>query len=422
MAGVLLLLLVKAWVDFLRLGYLPTPFWPDPQDVYADGYSTAWWAFNGAMYDIWKTVYPPLSFAILRLIADGRCYDADVTFVRDCDWQLWWVTLGFYAINTVIAFRTFRQVDRATAVPRTIGVMLGLPMLYSFEHLNLLVFAYTGFFLAFSPAVRSARVAWLGIAVAVNLKVYLIVVLLGQLLRRRWRWVEGALILTAAVGVVSFALVGHGTPREIYDNIVTFSQDPDRSANWYFVFYASSYMSMVEFFSSKFPLMFVVGSWRLEFFADALTLLVRGVQAATLLTFLAIWFRPEAITRTRIAALCYMLVLISNETGGYTVAGAIFLVFFERWQGRAKITALICAWLLCLAIDVQLVPIGQHVVDGYFAGRRVWQDLWLTAGPFVRPGLIIGMQLGLVAATWTDIRRRALAENRSGQLQDTTEP
>lgn len=392
-------------IDLPRLGYLPLPFWPDPNDVYADGYSTAWWAFNGGMYDTWKTVYPPASFVLTKLLGQTRCYDADVVFVRDCDWSLWLWTLGFYVLNGWLAWRTYRARDGRSAVPRTIGLMLGLPMLYAFEHLNLLVFAYTGLIAFFGTGIRSARTRWLGLAVAINLKIYLIVVLLGQLFKRRWRAVEGTLILTVAVYLVTYAIVGSGTPMQVYRNIVIFSGDPQRASNWAYVFYASSYQSMTEFFLSEFRLMPIVGSWRLEFWGSFLRALILAVQAVTLATFAAIWGRPQIVPRARVAAMCYLLVLISNETGGYTTAGAVFLVFFERWQGAGRIASLVAAWLLCLAFDYRLVPIGASVQNGYFGGRPVWNDMWLSVGPFVRPGLIMLMDLGLVVASWGDLVR-----------------
>ncbi len=397
--------LVWAYIEFRAIGYLPLPFWPDPQDVYADGISTAWWSFNGAMYDIWRTVYPPLSFVIPRIFSFSRCYNADVTFARDCDWGLWTAELFFFGVNALIAFFSYRKIAPTTALPRALGLMLGLPMLYTFEHLNLLMFAYTGLFLAFATVVRSSRTRFIGMAIAVNLKVYLIAVLLGQLFKRRWRWVEGCLIMTVAVYVMTYFWIGHGTPSEIIENILVFSSDPERAAGVNFVFYATTYNSMVQFANSTAPLMTNLGSWPLEFLSDFLTTIVRSVQVSVVFTLLAIWYRPEAVNRQRLAAICYLLVLLSNETGGYTTAGAVFLVFFEPWKGVGRPIALVSAWILCLAIDVDVSHLYDHTANGYFSGRPVWQDVWLSAGPFVRPGLILLMEVGLVIATWGDVLR-----------------
>lgn len=421
LALVLLGALVKAAINFQADGFLPLPFWPDANDVYADGYSTSWWAFNGGAYETWRTVYPPLSFVLTRFFGTAHCYNADVGFVRDCDWSLWLWTLAFYICNGLLAWRTYRALDHRNALPRTIGLMLGLPMLYSFEHLNLLVFAYTGLFVFFSVGVASARWRWIAMGAAINLKVYLIMVLLGQLLRRRWRTVEWTLLMTVAVYALTFLLVGEGTPYQIYRNIVIFSTDPDRASSWYFVFYASSYKSMAEFFLSEFRLMPIVGSWPLEFWGTVLTALIMAIQAASLATFAAIWTTPRSVSRTRIAALCYMLVLISNETGGYTTAGAVFLVFFERWRGVGRSLALMAAWCLCIALDYKLVSIGARFQNGYLGGRPVWNDMWLTVGPFVRPGLIMLMQVGLIIATWGDLIR-VWRSGRADPLPSTLSP
>lgn len=398
--------LVYAYFQFLRIGYLPLPFWPDPQDVYADGYSTAWWGFNGGIYDTWKSVYPPLSFVITRLFATSRCYDADVTFVRDCDWGLWWAELLFYALNAFIVYRTMRWARPEAAIPRTIGVILGLPMLYAFEHLNLLVFAYTGLFLAFSPLLKSARMRWLAFAIAINLKVYLVMILLAQLCKRRWRMVEGTLFCVVLVQLISYLIIGHGSPQEVYENIVIFNRDPGRASNVNFVFYATTYNSLAEFINGNFPVMKYVGSQLME----TLTLIARSsvilVQAGGLLCFFLIWLHPERVSRTRLAALAYLFVISSTETGGYTTAGAVFFVFFEPGKGFARTLSLIAAYALCLAVDMNISPTGSHIVNGYFAGREVWQDLWISAGPFVRPGLILLMQVGMIIATLQDILGR----------------
>jgi len=36
--------LVYSYIFFRQAHYLPLPFFPDPNDVYADGFSSAWWA------------------------------------------------------------------------------------------------------------------------------------------------------------------------------------------------------------------------------------------------------------------------------------------------------------------------------------------------------------------------------------------
>lgn len=401
--------LIYSYIYFLDAGYLPLPFFPDPNDVYADGYSSAWWAWNGRMYDEWRSVYPPFSFVLLKLISFKTCYYGTVFEARDCDWMLWSIMLGFYVLNGALAYLTFRKLDRSTAAPRAIAFSLGLSTLYSFEHLNLLIIAWTGMILAFSPIVRSARLRWVAIAIAINLKPYMLGLLLGELIRRRWRWVEGALIATVSLYVISYILVG-GSPAEIWRNITIFSDDPERSSSFQFVIYASSYTSMIQFVNTMaLPMVSMLGSWTIEFWSTAFMVLIRIVQLATIFTFAMAWYRPEAIPRHRIPSMALLLLLISTEPGGYTIAGSVFFVFFERFRDWRLGVAIICAYLQCIAADIHLFPIGSRVVYGYLAGHDVLYYGWVTLGPFVRPGLLIITQLMLISVTITAIRRWQVA-------------
>ncbi|MCA1652900.1 MAG: glycosyltransferase family 87 protein [Sphingomicrobium sp.] len=398
-------LLIYTYIFFLRYGYLPLPFFPDPNDVYADGYSTAWWTWNGRMYDEWQSVYPPFSFVLLKFISSKQCYAGSVMAARDCDWIFWSWMVVFYVLNGVLAYLAFRRIDRESAAPRALAFFLGLPTLYGIEHLNLLVIAWTGMILGFAPILRSARLRWLAIAVAINLKPYMLALLLAQLFRRRWRWVEGALIMTAGVYAISYVTVG-GSPMEIWRNITVFSSDPERSSSFQFVVYATSYTSMIQFMHTLvLPMVTLVGSTLIEVSTAVFTAIIQIVEGLTIFTFLLIWFRPEAVPRYRVLSIALLLLLISMEPGGYTIAGIVFLVFLERFRGWRLGTAIICAYIQCLAADIYLFPIGARVVNGYLAGHDVLYEGWVTLGPFVRPGLLIVMQVMLVSETIIDVIR-----------------
>ena len=277
-------------------------------------------------------------------------------------------------------------------------------MLFLFDRLNLLVVAYAGMFAAYGYSIRSARLRWLGLAVAINLKPYFVAILLGQLLHKRWRWAEGALVATIAVGALAYVIVGAGSPMEIYRNIAEFSSDPNRAASWPFIFYASSYTSLIQFLESSFPLMAIVGSGPLDLWPGILRVVIHFTQAATIAACIGIWWRPGAVSRIRAMTLCYTFVIITVEPGGYTMAGAIFGVFFEAWRGPARI-AIVCAYLLSISFDVNWAYLGSFWADSYRTHGPVFFESWVTAGPFVRPGIVIAMQLALCAATFADVRR-----------------
>lgn len=410
--------LLYTYVYFREAQYLPLPFFPDPNDVYADGFSSAWWAWNGRIYDEWRSVYPPLSFLILKLISNKSCYYGSVMAARDCDWTLWSWMLGFYVLNGILAYVAYKKWNPRTAAPRAIAFFLGLPTLYGFEHLNLLVIAWTAFILAYGPILRSARARWVAMAVAINLKPYMIGLLLAELVRKRWRWVEGALILTIAVYAISYLFFG-GTPKEIWENIQVFATDPERSSSFQFVIYATSYTSMIQFMHTMaLPMMTLVGSPLIEFWTSFFSTVIVTVQILTIFTFVLLWYRPESVPKYRIPLLAMLFLQISTETGGYTMAGTVFLIFFERFRGWRLGTAIILAYVQCLAADIYLFPIGKRTVFGYLAGHDVLYDGWVTLGPFVRPGLLIITQLLLISVTISEIiqRQKRLARTQPIEL------
>jgi hypothetical protein len=398
--------IVYTYFFFRAAGYLPLPFFPDPSDEYMDGYYTAWWTWNGRAYSGWLTIYPPLSFAIMKVISIKSCYQGSAEDARYCDWLLWSSLILGLLINGVLAYLAFRKLDRTTALPRALALTLGFPALLCLQRGNVLVFAWTGIILAFSPAVRSTRAKWIGIAAAINLKPYFVGLVLARLLRKEWRWVEGAICLTIIVYIISYIIFGSGTISEIYKNSRDFVYNRESISDFNLIVGATSYRSLIVFLEGQnLPLMTQLGSWIIEFWSNFFKFLIIFSQVTALLAIFLIWFRPEAVHRYRVVTIAFLLLLITWDPGGYAMTGAIFFVFLERPQGWNRIVAIICAYILSLPIDLPIVPLGSRTTNAYLAGHSVTYYNWLTLGPFIRPGLLVVIQLMLVIATVSDYLR-----------------
>ena len=84
-AVLVLLGLLRVYMLFNSNGYLGPPFVFDVGDTFMDWFNTAYWAHNHHAYDVWRTIYLPLSFVITGALGDPRCY-ADAPYdARDCD-------------------------------------------------------------------------------------------------------------------------------------------------------------------------------------------------------------------------------------------------------------------------------------------------------------------------------------------------
>jgi hypothetical protein len=389
-------------------GYLPQPFFFEPSDTYMDWFNTAYWAHDPGPYDTWGTLYPPLSFVILRLLGIPHCYaGAEGLPARDCDWVGIVVIHGFFVINAILIALTYMKIDRTTAAQRSIALAAGMPMLYALDRGNILLLCFTCMLLAYGPLLHKTRWRWLFAGLAVNFKVYLIAPIAAQLLRRRWVWFEGAMIAAVLIYVATYLILGSGTPMEIYRNIRDFTEGWV-AANATDIWYAATYKPLLSLLSGNFPLSSLIGSDMVEGGLIVLPALVHLGQAAIVLAAIATWLRPEVVPPHRVAFLGTAMALISSEAGGYTYILGILLVFMERWRGVARPLAILCCYLLCLPGDI---PLGQFATlyrESFLTSAQVEVKLSVGLGMILRPGLLLIATMALSSATihdvWIDIR------------------
>ena len=394
--------------------YLPQPFFFEPNDLYADWFNTAYWARDTGTYDVWTTLYPPLSFVFLRLVTldscylEGRAFDPSVGYsARECDWLGLGSIWGLWLLDIVLVYLTFRKVDRATAIPRTICIGLGWPILDGVERGNLVLVSFACVILGFGPLLRSARAKWLFAGLAVNFKVYLIAGVAAQLLRRRWRWVECAVLSTALVYLVTYTILGRGTPYEIYRNLKAWSEI--EMSGPLDLWFSTSYTYLITLLKSDDPTMgLLLGSQSRELIILGVTLLVRSVQALILAAAAAVWLRPESVPLSRVINLGFMLALITTEAGGYSPNYFMFFVLMEPWRGPGRKVAIFLCYALAVNADIgfgQLPPIQR---DTYFRNLSTVVTFQVTVMPFVRPLLILIVATCVASITirevWVDIR------------------
>lgn len=406
-----LALLARALVMLYLNGYLPQPFFYEPSDSFMDWFNTAYWSHNTGAYDSWRTIYPPLSFVVLRLLGKPSCYaNTDGLEVRDCDWIGMVAIHAFFVLNIVLVAWAFIKLDRRTAVPRAVALSTGMPMLCALERGNILLLCFTAMLLAFGPLLTSARARWLAAGLAINFKVYLIAAVAAQLLKRRWLWFEGAMLATAIVYLVTYGVMGAGTLGEIYRNITDYSGG-FVAAQVLDVWNPVTYQPLISLLQGQsFPVASIVGSRVAEVGLVILPLVTRLGQLSIVLAAAATWLRPEAVPTYRLAFFGTVLALISSEAGGYTQVMVVLFVFMEPWRGIGRPFALICAYLLCLPGDIPIGYIPPLIRESYLSGTRVEVQFSVAIGMFLRPGLMIAIAVALSAVTirdvWADIRQQ----------------
>ena len=415
--GVLASLIYPTWHLF-TYAYLPQPYFHSPDDLWADWFNTAYFAYDRGTYDAWRTIYPPLSFLFLDLFTLDHCYvihDASDPsaglHARTCDW--WGKTSlhGFYLLAVSLGAYSFYKHDRRTALWRSIGLGLGFPLLDGLERGNLVILALIFLILAFGPILKSARMRAMAIGLAINFKVYLIAALAPVLLRRRWRFAEYGALATIAVYVVSFAIFGKGTIFEIYHNIQQFNEWQSEANDLLGLWYSTTFVPHLGLLNS--PLFYApdfIGSRLSDFLLIFIPAVIHSTQALIVLAAIAIWLRPHVVPYYRVVNLGLMLALITSETGGYTQVYFIFFVFLEKFEGLGRKWAIIVCYLLAPSSDIPVEPVLMPVVrDTFLWGTTVLVNYHIMLGPFFRPLLILtipaALSLVTIRAVWLDIQQ-----------------
>jgi len=405
----------------LTYSYLPQPFFYAPDDLWADWFNTAYFAYDAGTYDAWRTIYPPLSFVFLRIFTLERCYilhDAADTsaglHARQCDW---WGVLslhGFYLIAVGLAAYSFYKWDRKTALWRTIGIAIGFPLLDGLERGNLVIISFICLMLAVGPILRSARWRAIAIGLAINFKVYLIAALMPLVLRRRWRFVEWGLIATVLIYIASYALLGRGTPVEIYRNIIAFNEWQSQASDLLGLWYSTTFTPHLGLLNS--PLISVpdlIGSWATDFLLIFIPACIHATQIVILLAAFAVWLRPNVIPFYRVINLGLMFALITSEAGGYTQVYFIYLVFFERFEGWGRKWAIIACYLLSPSTDIPVDTVLMPVVrDTFLWGKTVIVTYYVMLGPFFRPLIVLSIPFALSLVTIRQVWRDIAANGR----------
>jgi hypothetical protein len=282
-------------------------------------------------------------------------------------------------------------------------------MLTALERGNLFIVAFACMLLAFGPLVKSARLRWLAVGLAVNFKPYLIAAVFAQLLKRRWRWFEGAMISIIGIYVITYCLLGLGTPFEIINNITSYASG--QMGGLLDVWYATTYSPLISLLNnSDFPITSLIGSKNVELALVGLPLAIHAVQTAILLAAAAVWLRPEAVSMRRLTGLALSLALITSESGGYSQALIVLFAFMEPWRGFGAKWAIVAAYILCFQFDLSLDRAPPVTRDTFLWGYTAIVEYHIMIGPFIRPAIVLSIPFALSCVTmrdvWIDIRKQ----------------
>ncbi|MBF9153078.1 MULTISPECIES: hypothetical protein [Novosphingobium] len=405
----LLLLVLASFVSvvhcFFETGYLPQPFIWDPQDTFMDWFNTAYWANHRGAYSVWRSIYPPLSFVLLRLFSISSCYVTSSFAARDCDWLSIVTILASYVAAIAVSYLALRRNDPRTAVMRTLALAFGYRSLYALERGQLLIMCYIAMVVAFGFFATSRPVRAIAAALMINFKPYMLVTTFAWAIRRDWRQLELAAIATVLLYLATWAFVGGGSVAELLAN----------TANWITftsgdvvgeIYYSTSFNGLFGVIDSgRFPVLRYFRSDTYETFRFVLSTAMAVAQLTGVAALLLAWLQPKAVSITRLAAIALLISLTIRSPGGYTEMFLVFLVFMEPWRGFARIGSITIIYLNALNVDWQISTLPVIHATAWLSGKAVTAQFGIAVGQFTHP---IGLLAVLMLLSLDTIREATL--------------
>ena len=407
------MLVIAGFIRLLNIllyqGYLPAPFVFDIGDTFMDWFNTAYWAHNPGAYSVWRTIYLPLSFVITGFLGDPSCYRNAPYDARGCDHVGIVVILLTYAACCFVAALAFRKADRSTAIPRTVAMAIGGPLLFALERGNLIMLAFIPFMLAYGGLLRSRKTFAAAAAFMANMKVYLVLPFFALMVRREWRLFELCCLMAVALYLGTLLVVGAGTPVEFVSNLQNWF-GVRLGAIWDELLYTTTYAPFLQLDVGQYPVRDFIDGRVVDvakLFIE--TELVASRSIALLCVALA-WFYPRAMSTNRLVFFVLMQSFVVQNPGGYAIAMIVFLIFMETWKNFATGVAIVCAYLLSIPGDVTITTLFEVERQSWLTGRIVNSAYVLPLGSFIRPGLILIVLWSLAIDTLIDVHRAAKAQ------------
>jgi hypothetical protein len=414
-AGLIAALLAAAVWRLHATGSLPQPFFYNPSDSLMDLYNTAYWANRPGAYDVWHAIYPPLSFLFLRLGSLHACYRATAIEGRACDPLPAAILAAFWLGGVVLCGVIFRRADRATWAPRLVAMAAGLPMAYGLERGNLLIVAFFFLLVWFAAGPRRRLLRILSLAIAINFKPYLALVIVPYAIAGRWREFASYLSASLALYFATFLAMGAGSPLDLLNGVRTLIGQTGQHY-WNNLYNATSYGALTSYLGAL-AASAPGGGGLLRGAAAALGGLVVLAHLGALACFVLAAKRPERVKPTRLAALALVWMLACFGCSGYSEIFLVFFAFAERWRGWPAAVVVCAAYLLCLPADLVLGPADHLRAFSFLGGREVWTSHGLALGQLARPAVVLAAELALVAANCSSLVRRNGAGSTSSPVR-----
>jgi len=382
-AGIVLLFNVAGFLYYIHFsivnGYLPSPFLYDKSDTFMDLFNALHWAYDDGRYTDWGSIYPPLSFFILKFInfvCAGREHGAPAIMRENSQFVIAGFCLIYLAVPAVVlktrSWQDFQRIEKCLIY---FVIVLSAPMLFTLERGNLILL--TPILLAFTLS-KIGITRSVCIALLINVKPYFALLMIYYIARKNLKWFTICFLLSGLIFAISgVALDDHFFV--FFTNMFNFSQEAGLFSLREVMAMPSSVSSFSYVLKNPAGAMLVSGHLNSPMIA-IFVYIIETVKWIVLVISLAVvvirsrQMRDAEIISLLVVAICNLGIWVGGYT--YILYIALIPVFIKmctKW--------LYIGLILLIAIPLDTIPLLSDFIGeqySYLAAAHV--NIWWTLG------------------------------------------
>jgi hypothetical protein len=385
-------------------GCLPPPFFYVSSDTFMDYFHTNYWAGMDSRYEQWGAIYPIAVFAFAQLVRSPDCEAVSGGFaLRACDLHSVWYLLAAYVLGVVVAgYKTAKPEGQSGGrlSPRgklavTLVMLLSVPGLYALERGNYIVLALL--FLALSAPLGKSWRSALFLALAINVKQYLLVLVVIPIMKRNYRYALMTLVFAILVNTIGMLLVHDPHYSFLLSNMLDFSAGTSSDA-YYFekMWNSTALVSWYRTIQGSLTAADFLTFGQIYLIRDLLAAVIFLLRLLTVGVMTLLWLRRNELSQSFMAMVLITCMMANSDAlGGYApiLCFPFLLSVLERERCLQYLGLLL---IMFLPLEFPVGPAHRTVAPSFLGVLDGTVDyLRITLGAMVRP-LITAALVGWV--------------------------
>ncbi len=398
-----LIFVVYSYTFFSINHRLPHPFFYNSADTFMDFFNPNYWANFSQRFTDWASVYPPLIFLISKAISLSACnFITDIANYRECSISSIYLIFfsGIFG-SIVCSVATVKSItgnkDTKLIIFLTIAYFFSLPSLFALERGNYILLAFA--LLSFWSYFKNNLLRAFFLALAINIKPYLILFSLAFILKKKFIPLAYLITLTLVIYLCTSEILNDPNHYLILRNILNFSSNSKINILEFLAFPTS-------IFTFFYPLSEVFPNFINVFLF--LKILLLAIIAIFSIVFISNNYKAMSIEHICFFILLALLIF-SNSAGGY---GLILLYPFIPHiynssfnQNKFLFYALIFTFT---PLDFDIYTSPNHFLHyfSFLGGNFVSFPATISIGAFIRPLILFATFITFCKSHSTSLRLR----------------